>query len=146
MASERQVKEMQKYCTNAKNCSIMGVDTTFNSCAFYVTFTTYRNKMSTTKQGTEPVMIGRILIHQRKNFDSYFKLSSSILQICPEMKSLKVFGTDGDNKLSDAFEVCFTSVKHILCDIHMQDNIERKFKELGVPKKEVNAYIKRNIW
>lgn len=28
MASE-QVKEMQKYCTNAKNFSIMGVDTTF---------------------------------------------------------------------------------------------------------------------
>lgn len=57
------------------------------------------------------------------------------------MKSLKVFGTDGDKNLSDALEVCFTSVKHILCDIHMQDNIERKLKELGVPKKGVNAYI-----
>lgn len=53
MACERQVKEMQKYCTNAKNCSIMGVDTTFNIGAFYVTFTTYRNLMLTTKQGTD---------------------------------------------------------------------------------------------
>lgn len=45
MASERQDKEMQKYCTNAKTFSIMGVDTTFNIGAFYVTFTTYRNIM-----------------------------------------------------------------------------------------------------
>lgn len=72
MAYERQVKEMQKYCTNAKNFSIMGVDTAFNIDAFYVTFTTYRNIMLTTKQGTEPVMIGPILIHQRKNSDSNF--------------------------------------------------------------------------
>ncbi|XP_062573500.1 uncharacterized protein LOC134235383 [Saccostrea cucullata] len=97
--------------------------------------------MLLTKKGTEPVMIRPILIHQRKNFDSYFKLSSSILQICPEMKSLKVFGTDGDKNLSDAFEVCFTSAKHLLCDIHMQDNIERKLKELGIQKKEAKSYI-----
>jgi hypothetical protein len=56
-------------------------------------------------------MIGPILIHQRKNFDRYFKLSSSILQIFPEMKNLKIFGTDGDKNLSDVFEVCFTSEK-----------------------------------
>lgn len=55
--NERQVKEMQNYCTNMKNFSIMGVDTPFNIGAFYVTFTTYRNIMLTTKQGTEPVMI-----------------------------------------------------------------------------------------
>lgn len=54
----------------------MEVDTTSDIGAFYATFTTYRNIMLTTKQGTEPVMNGPILIHQRKNFDSYFKLSS----------------------------------------------------------------------
>lgn len=140
MATDRQIREVKKYCTNMKNFSVLGVDTTFNIGAFFVTFTTYRNTMLLTKKGTEPVMIGPILIHQRKNFDSYFKLASSILQICPEMKSLKVFGTDGDKNLSDAFEVCFTSAKHLLCDIHMQDNIERKLKELGIPKKEAKLY------
>jgi hypothetical protein len=86
-------------------------------------------------------MLGPILIHQKKNFDSYFKLSSSILQICPEMKNLKAFGTDGDKNLSDAFEVCFTSAKHLLCDIHMQDNIERKLKDLGITKGKAREYI-----
>ncbi|XP_062568607.1 uncharacterized protein LOC134230774 [Saccostrea cucullata] len=141
LASNRQLKEMEKYCTNAKNFSILGIDTTFNIGAFYVTVTNYRNPMLTSKNGNEPVMIGPILIHQKKNFDSYFKLSSSILQICPEMKNLKAFGTDGDKNLSDAFEVCFTSSKHLLCDIHMQDNIERKLKDLGITKSKAREYI-----
>lgn len=57
------------------------------------------------------------------------------------MKFLKVFGIDGDKNLSDVFEVCFILAKYILCDIYMQDNIERKLKEFGVFKKEVNVYI-----
>lgn len=57
------------------------------------------------------------------------------------MKFLKVFGIDGDKNLLDVFEVCFILVKYILCDIYMQDNIERKLKEFGVFKKEVNVYI-----
>lgn len=73
---------------------------------------------------------------------SNFHLLQYILQICPEMKSFKVFGTDRDKNLSDAFKVCFTLAKHILCDIYMQDNIKRKLKEFGVLKKEANVYIK----
>lgn len=57
------------------------------------------------------------------------------------MKFLKVFGIDRDKNLLDVFEVCFILVKYILCDIYMQDNIERKLKEFGVFKKEVNVYI-----
>ena len=141
LASNRQLKEIEKYCTNAKNFSILGIDTTFNIGAFYVTVTTYRNPMLVSKNGNEPVMIGPILIHQKKNFESYFKLSSSNLQLCPEMKNLRAFGTDGDQNLSDAFEVCFTAARHLLCDIHMQDNIERKLKDLGITKDKAREYI-----
>ena len=86
-------------------------------------------------------MIGPILIHQKQNFESYFKLSSSILQLCPGMKNLRAFGTDGDQNLSDAFEVCFTIARHLLCDIHMQDNIERKLKDLGITKEKPESKL-----
>lgn len=62
------------------------------------------------------------------------------------MKFLKVFGIDGDKNLLDVFKVCFILVKYILCDVYIQDNIERKFKEFGVFKKEINVYKNKYIW
>ena len=82
LSSDRQLCEVEKFCTNPKNFSVLGVDTTFNiGDYFYVTITTYRNLMLVNKNGTEPVMIGPSIIHQKKTFDSYFKLPSNMIQV-----------------------------------------------------------------
>ena len=96
--------------------------------------TTYRNMIMLTDKQVEPVMIGPILIHQKKSFDSYLKLTSSIIQEKPSTKHLKVYVTDGDVSLSQSCEVCFTSAEHLLCDIHMYDNISKKLQSLNIPK------------
>ena len=135
MASDKQLNDIKKFCTANKNFSVLGVDTTFNIGQYYVTFFTYRHLMLLTKKGVEPVMIGPALVHQRKTFESYFKLPSTTLQECPELKHLKVFGTDGDVKLSMSMESTFPDSRHLLCDIHMEDNIARKLKQLGISGK-----------
>ena len=134
LANNRQLNDLERFCTNPDNFSILGIDTTFNIGQYYVTVTTYRNMLMLTEKEVEPVMIGPILIHQKKSFDSYFKLTSSILQEKPSLKHLKVYGTDGDVSLSQACEVCFTAADHLLCDIHMYDNISKKLQSLNIPK------------
>ena len=141
VATDRQLQEVEKFCTYNGNFSILGVDTTFNIGRYYVTLTTYRHLMLQTRKGVEPVMLGPALIHQKKSFDSYFKLSSSMLKERPAIKNLKVFGTDGDVNLSKAFEIAFSNAKHLLCDIHMVDNIECKLRQLGITGKTARNYV-----
>ena len=43
LADERQLKEVQRFCTNPSDPAILSVDTTYNCGAFYVTPTTYRH-------------------------------------------------------------------------------------------------------
>ena len=45
-----------------------------------------------------------------------------------------MYVTDGDVSLSQSCEVCFTSAEHLLCDIHMYDNISKKLQSLNIPK------------
>ena len=101
--------------------------------------------MMLTEKDAEPVMTGPILIHQKKSFDSYFKLTSSIIQENPSLEDLKVYGTDGDVNLSEAFEVCFTNAEHLLCVIHMYDNISKKLQSLNMPK-DVSKTILNDIF
>ena len=72
LATDGQLKDLEKFCTNNKHFSILTVDTTFNIGDFYVTVTTYRNLMLLTDKGAgvEPVMLGPALLHQRKTFNS----------------------------------------------------------------------------
>jgi hypothetical protein len=81
MASDTQLHDVQKFCTNAANFSILGVDTTFNIGQYYLTLTTYRHLMLLTRKGEEPVMIGPALLHQRKMYKSYFKLPAYMIQV-----------------------------------------------------------------
>ena len=141
LATDRQLEDINKYCTDEESISILGVDTTFNIGQYYVTITTYRHMMLTNEYGVEPVMLGPILLHQRKSFDSYFKLSSSMLQNCPNMRNLRCFGTDGDVNLGNAFEVCFTKAAHLLCDLHMVDNIKKKLNQLNIKGNIAKNYI-----
>ena len=54
---------------------------------------------------------------------------------------MKLFGTDRDVNLSKAFEVAFGNAKHLLCDIHMVDNIECKLRQLGTTGKTAKNYV-----
>ena len=74
-------------------------------------------------------MIGPVLMHQTKKKESYFSLSSQISFQAPEVS---VFGTDGDEQLYGAFQLSFPHAQHLLCDIHMKDNVVMKLNDLKV--------------
>ena len=98
--------------------------------------------MLLTKKNTHPVFIGPALIHQGRLFDSYFSLPSNMIKYNPNLQGLLVYGSDGEQNLSDAFDSCFPKSKHLLCDIHMKDNIKRKLCNLGINGKEAQEFLK----
>ena len=132
LANLRQLKDVERFCTQPQSFSVLGVDPTFNIGNFYVTVTTYRYLMLYTNKGVHPVMIGPILIHHKKGFDSYFQLPSGMVRYDKELVNIKCFGTDGEVNVSEALQSVFTGGYHLLCDIHMRDNIEKKMSELGI--------------
>ena len=77
------------------------VDPTFNLGDFECTPITYRHLLLTTRRyGTAPVFLGLILIHYRKNFQSFL---SSLVGLRRPLEGIRVFGTDGEKALVDAF-------------------------------------------
>ena len=86
-------------------------------------------------------MLGPILLHQRKRFTSYYALPSTMIRYDPDLQGMLVIGTDGELALSKVFESAFPFAVHILCDMHMEDTITSKLKDLGIRGLEAKQYM-----
>ena len=64
------------------------------------------------------------------------------MQLNPKLKIILCYGTDEEKKLYKAFGTVFPFAIHLLCDIHMEDNIMRKLTDLGIQKSLANDYKK----
>lgn len=70
LADERQLKEVECFCSNPSDPAILSVDTTYNCGALLVTLTAYRHKQIISKRTEKrPVMIGPTLIHKHMHRD-----------------------------------------------------------------------------
>ena len=49
-------------------------------------------------------------------------------------RGVLVYGTDSEKNLYESIGDVFHSSLHLLCDLHMKDNIKSKLVELGVSK------------
>ena len=107
VATERQINDLVRFCTNSSDFGIMTIDPTFCLGEFKVTVTI---QVSTTYPSIQtytdnhPVFIGPIMIHYRKSFSMYLFFASTLLGMKPELSNLKSFGTDGEEALFDAFQ------------------------------------------
>ena len=80
LASEQQLFDLDRFCCNAAQFSILTVDPTFSLGDFDVTPTTYRHLLLCSKRTSKPpVMLGPTVIHYRKNFSTYKFLASCML-------------------------------------------------------------------
>ena len=117
---------MVRFCTNPAKFSVLGVDLTFSSGKYYVTATTYRHLLLRNENGVHPVRIGPVLVHNKKEASSYHELSSTMVKLNSEIRHTLAFGTDGEKAWSLA------GAQHLLCDLHLRDNISSKLKDLGI--------------
>ena len=78
------------------------------------------------KDGSHPTLIEPILIHERKTEETYSIFCGSLKALQPEIGNLLAFGTDDEQALTNAFNKNLEHATHLLCEIHLKKNVERK--------------------
>ena len=117
------------------------VDPTFSLGDFDVTVTTYRHLMLHNSSGKHPVMMGPLMIHKHKKFESYHFFASSV-GVKPSLRHLRAFGTDGEKAISKAMHVVFDEAVHLRCFLHFKGNLDSKLQEYRVPKHERIEFLR----
>ena len=77
-------------------------------------------------------MIGAVFISHERSETTYWTMASYLRKHCPELKNLKAFGTDGDVSLVNGIQAVFPEAQHLLCDLHMRDNIASELSKANV--------------
>ena len=130
LASSRQLNDMGRFCTDPNQCCVLGIDPTFNLDKFSITVITYKHHQLIVKKS--PVLVGPMLIHQKKSMESYYFLASSIVGLCSQLNSLVAYGTDREKVKGDAFHIQLPQAKYLLCFIHVQNRISAELRDLGI--------------
>lgn len=134
LASDQQLDDMVKFCTDSTEFSILQVDPTYNLGDFSVTATEYDHLLLVSRTtGKPPLMIGPMLLHYKKETSSYDELVGYLTARKPALKDLKALGTDGETAIANAFQERCSNMVHVMCSIHFHRNIKRKLQELALP-------------
>ena len=142
LASDYQLNDIDRFCTNPEQFSILGIDPTFNLGDFAVTVTTYRHLMLQSRRtGQQAIMIGPMFAHQKKEMATHHAFASSLLGLKPSLKNLQCIGSDGELALYNGFQLAFPNSKHILCFLHTRRNIRHKLSEIGISGNYAKVYI-----
>ena len=122
--NETQLSDMEQFCASSNKASVLGIDVTFNLGRFYVTLCTYQNFKVVNERGKHPIMVGPALIHSSKDQSNFDVLFQEITNQKPALAtSLRAYGTDGEQALSNAAAGAFPFATHLRCANHLRDNI-----------------------
>ena len=97
--TNRQPNDLERFCTSSIQVSILGTDSTYNIGPCFVTISTYQHLQFLTQDNVDPIMLGPLMIHTNKDYQSYFLLPSEILCVAPALKDLKLFSSDSETNV-----------------------------------------------
>eukprot|EP00118_Oscarella_pearsei_P020416 m.221086 g.221086 ORF g.221086 m.221086 type:complete len:669 (+) comp39954_c1_seq15:519-2525(+) len=133
LATDLQLNLLEKFCIDSEQFTILTADPTFNCGNFDLTCVTFKNlTMSSRRDQANPLMIGPMMIHHRKLYDSYSFLFTSLVTARPALKNLQAFGTDGAN-LVRAMSHAFPQAEQLRCFLHVRRNLKDKLNRLDLP-------------
>ena len=108
LATDNQLDDLVRFATNPTLFSILSVDPTFCLGDFSVTCIAYRHLLVVDRSTSQsPTMLGPVLVHQKKSFETYHFFASSLIGMRPSLDNILAFGTDGEQALVNAFQKQF---------------------------------------
>jgi len=141
IATDQQLLDLERFCTNPYDFCVLGIDPTFKLGDFSVTPMVYRHLIvEDVRSHASPIMPGPMLVHQRKLFRSYNYFLSTLVGIKPTLAHVLAVGTDGEQNLVDALAHQFKSADHLRCIRHLQQNVEKHLHEKGFPQSAIKQY------
>lgn len=133
LAGDRQLDDVQRFCTNPWRFGVLGVDTVFKCGNFYATPTTYPHLLLVDKTTMKfPTMLGPVPVHKRLNTECCNYLAASMTRAQPALRNILSIGSDGDNKVFNGMKEQFPASTWVLCKKHVEDNVRRKLTSMGI--------------
>ena len=143
LATDQQLNDLVRFATNPNKFCVLSIDPTFSLGDFSVTCIAYRNLLVIDSRTSEsPIMLGPMLVHQRKLYATYYFFASSLIGINPKLTNVLAFGTDGEEAVVKAFKQQFPFAVHLRCSRHMKQDIQKKLSvDMGFPSDTVSKII-----
>lgn len=143
LATDRQMHEMVRNCTDPSAFVPIGIDPMFKLGKFYVTPIVFPLTMLVSKEtGKSPVYLGPLLIHQSQKFTAYRYFASQLVGLNSRLKDIRAIGTDGEAALYDALKSVFPSAVHLRCFNNFKRNIEAKLQSLHLTANTVRDILR----
>ena len=101
---DRQINNLVRLCTSSVQNTLLSVDPTFDCGKFAVTpITIHHLMLNSRKTGKHPIILGPVMIHHRKTYQTYHTLASRILAANPKLKGIKAIIADSEEPLQNSF-------------------------------------------
>ena len=93
LASDVQLAEMEKFCTEEMMFTVMQIDPTFNLGPYECTPISYQNLLLERKStGKPPVFVGPVLIHYKKDERTYMDFLNKLKSLRAGLQEIVSFG------------------------------------------------------
>ena len=141
--TKKQMIDIEQFCCQFHNASVLGVDTKFNLCDLWITDTAYRNKrILNAENGDNLVHLGPIMLHFTKDSATFGRLALEMLSINSKLKSIRSIGVDLEAAIFNGFKSMIPNLGRLLCVRHLMKRDESKLCEL-LPKTNRNIADKK---
>ena len=148
LASDVQLTEMEKFCTEEMMFAVLQIDPTFNLGPYECTPISYQNLLLEREStGKSPVFVGPVLIHYKKDACTYKDFLSKLKSLRPGLQNVVSFGTDGEMALVNALRSCFPkgTEKSLRCFRHFPQNVEATLNK-GNQRNNSKPISMGNLW
>ena len=135
IASDNQLNDLMKFSTSEIDFCTVQIDPTFRLGPYECTPISYRNLMLKRKRtGKNPLRLGPVLIHYRKDHNTYSGFLQSLIDLKPGLQGVLSTGTDGEQALVNAIEDKLPNAhnRSLRCFRHLQDNFKRALTSYGM--------------
>ena len=129
--TEKQIQDIEKFCTTELEASVLAVDTTFNLCDMWITDTSYRNKrLLNPTTGKHPVFLSPVMPHFSKNEKIFGRFALELVSTNPKLKHSKKIGVDLESAIFNGFNNIIPTVSRLVCVHHLKKRDESKLLNL----------------
>ena len=118
LGNDVQLQDAELFCCD--NNGVLSVNTPFNLCVSWFTYTCYYNKSWVNSDGHNPVFLGPTLIHFQKDPSIFRRL---LLEMCahnPKIRDLRTIGTDQEMAIFNGFSSILPNLNLLLCVHHLE--------------------------
>jgi hypothetical protein len=134
IASDEQLNDLAKFSTSEVDFCTVQIDPTFRLGPYECTPISYRNLMKRKRTGKSPLRLGPVLIHYRKNQNTFSSFLQTLIDLKPQLQGVISTGTDGEQALVNAIEIKFPNAGKcsLRCFRHVQEHFKRALTSFGM--------------